>query len=370
MVLWQKCLSYSCELRNVYVDEIRKTEHGFIWITIDNTRYYSCYISPNITCAEFENWLGKLERSFRTTTGYVVIAGDFNAKNTEWGSTINDEKGESLSDFIHSQGLAVCNQRGKPTWQRNDSEFHIDVTMVSANLATRIIGWEVLNEESHSDHNYIEFTIQDIQRHVKKSKHIKRRNTRNIDQKHLTRAIMACTSNTNTDRTTTNKLRSTYQRASRRREDSLQTEQLRTDYRNKRKDMTKAIHNAQARSWAELCRAVETDPWGIPYKVVTKRLGRSHAGSEARGREILIADTLFPTHPRINWESIQEQEQGFERDITMAELQLACRKLPTGKATGPDCIPNKMLAVLAKQKLDTLLDTFNACVRQCIFPER
>lgn len=88
----------------------------------------------------------------------------------------------------------------------------------------------------------------------------------------------------------------------------------------------------------------------------------------------MIADTLFPIHPRIDWESIPRtnrvQGQELERNITMDELQLARRKLTREKAPGPDCIPNEVLAVVVKRKPGVLLETFNACIRQRLFPER
>lgn len=37
-------------------------------------------------------------------------------------------------------------------------------------------------------------------------------------------------------------------------------------------ELKRAIRKAQEKSWAELCRSV--DPWGVPYRLVTKRLGR------------------------------------------------------------------------------------------------
>lgn len=39
------------------IEEIGKSEHGFTWITIRDLRIYTCYISPNTTLAEYENWL-------------------------------------------------------------------------------------------------------------------------------------------------------------------------------------------------------------------------------------------------------------------------------------------------------------------------
>lgn len=135
-------------------------ENGFTWITIQNLRIYTCYISSNTTLIEYENWLARLEMSIITATCDVIVAGDFNAKHRIWNSRVNDDKGESLAEFTHALGLIVCNQGDRPTWQQENSESFIDVTMVSANLAARVTNWQVLEEYSHSDHNYIAFTIE------------------------------------------------------------------------------------------------------------------------------------------------------------------------------------------------------------------
>jgi len=112
------------------IKEIGTAENGFTWITIRDLRIYSCYISPNITILEYDNWLASLEISIRTAPCDVIVAGDFNAKHAAWSSQVNDSKGESLLELAHVLGLVVCNQGDNPTWQRDGSQSHIDVTMV------------------------------------------------------------------------------------------------------------------------------------------------------------------------------------------------------------------------------------------------
>jgi len=130
--------------------------------------------------------------SVRTSTGAVIVAGDFNAKHRSWESRVNDRKGECLSDFVNALGLIICNSGGKPTWQREDSESCIDVTMDSANLATRFKYWQVAEEYSHSDHNYIEYYIQNNTISLEEQT---RRNIKNINQEKLTRIITEILSN-------------------------------------------------------------------------------------------------------------------------------------------------------------------------------
>jgi hypothetical protein len=44
------------------------------------------------------------------------------------------------------------------------------------------------------------------------------------------------------------------------------------DYREKRRALQQEIQIAKARSWMELVESVESDPWGRPYRLVTKKL--------------------------------------------------------------------------------------------------
>lgn len=74
------------------------------------------------------------------------------------------------------------------------------------------------------------------------------------------------------------KTRRRYHRAARRREPPEHIQPLREAYADKRKEVQIAIRTAQAKSWSYLCSAVDTDPWGLPYSVITKRIGRNRPG--------------------------------------------------------------------------------------------
>lgn len=54
----------------------------------------------------------------------------------------------------------------------------------------------------------------------------------------------------------------------------------------------------------------------------------------------------------------------------MDELRSAARKLPSGKAPGPDLIPNEVIALAVKRNPGTFLATFNACLMNGQFPCR
>lgn len=56
-------------------------------------------------------------------------------------------------------------------------------------------------------------------------------------------------------------------------------------------------------------------------------------------------------------------------ELTMDELKAMTTKLPFGKAPGPDGIPNEVLSRVARAKPQALLQVFNLCLRQSVFPE-
>lgn len=133
--------------------------NGFSWLKTGDLQVYSCYWSPNTSLAEFENFLRQLEANIRSSRCNVIVAGDFNAKNQAWSSTINDAKGDLLLDMIQSLGLTVCNQGNAPTRVKNGYSSHIDITLISDKIARKIKKWRILDEETLSDHKYITFEV-------------------------------------------------------------------------------------------------------------------------------------------------------------------------------------------------------------------
>lgn len=169
-------------------------------------------------------------------------------------------------------------------------------------------------------------------------------------------------------RLSTVKLRRALHRSARRRDTVDLTDAHRAAYSAKRKELSNAIRVAQERSWAELCRAVDDDPWGLPYRVVTKKIARKRPDIEARGREDLIAYHLFSDPPATDWS--QEPRLRDEPDhqtadqFTLEELQEACLRLPARKATGPDGIPNEVLLRASRIVPQALQNAFNCCLER------
>lgn len=166
-------------------------------------------------------------------------------------------------------------------------------------------------------------------------------------------------------------VRRTYQRSVRKSDHAHQVETNREAFATKRKELRNAIRKAQNKSWEDLCRAVETDPWGIPYIVITKHIGRRRPGAEARGKEDVVADHLFPELLTIAWyqepQPVDHADGTIDLEFTLDELRTAAIRLSTGKAPGLDYIPNEVLRRVIIKKSRTLLGTYNVCIRQQAF---
>jgi len=130
------------------------------------------------------------------------------------------------------------------------------------------------------------------------------------------------------------------------------------------------IRRSQGRCWAELCKQVDTDPWGLPYRLVVKKLvgRRPIPGLKLPGRLDAIVNHLFPVSRPPEYPEISSSMQELNL-FTMEEIAEAGRSLPRSKAPGPDCVPDEVLRVIVQIRPDLLLNTFNECVKTGVFFE-
>jgi len=417
------------------------TDHGaglgFAWARISNTIWYSCYCSPNCTLEAFDSFLAGLEASIRLQTNpqaNLIVAGDFNAHSAAWGSSTDDARGSLLLDLASILRLEVCNIGSTPTYRRINAASVIDVTLVRplSNRHPLVENWTVLDQiHSGSDHAYITYTVGAPQPRsltdgpssvpapgwsVKKlnpallslhwdlvgnshtppadapaENHADSLNdflTKACDAAMPRRAFLTGKRSVywwNSEiadlRKTAIAARRTYQRAGRR--STASTREIeRENYNKARTELKSAIRKSQEKCWRELCSAVENDPWGVPYKLVTKRLGRRVPELD-RDSVARIARGLFPPAPITNWANIPdvsqqptavaELNQTFDEappvpTITTQEIDIAVARLPTGKAPGPDLVPNEIIRLAYGKYPDKFSICYNACLANGVFP--
>lgn len=386
-----------------------KDNRGFRWIEVGGIRVYSCYWSPNTDFASFENFLDRLETSIRSSESPVLVAGDFNAKSPEWGDHREDQKGRLLADWLASLNLSVCNQGDKPTFSRvhetGVSRSHIDITLVTESLNHTVCDWKVLDRYTASLHRYITFTVTlDTQPYNQSSG--KRWSWRRFDRSKLCEFLRSTNAGVTLDteafdkflgqacdacmpkgtykggkkpafwwtneiaelRSECLKARRKYKR-SRSRKTSVDGRDDKENFKKCRRELKIAIRRSKEASWNKLCAQVETDPWGLPFKLVTKKLlgRRAIPGLTIPGRLDHIVDSLFPTQTEIVWPPLGVNNTFPE--ISHEEITQCGLKTPLGKAPGPDGVPDMVIKEIARSNPEMLRSLLNTCFEQGVFPE-
>lgn len=329
----------------------RGSGDGFAWLSFREMTVFSCYLRPSATFQEYLKSLGDLEAAIRARgNASIILAGDFNAWNIEWGSRTNNPRGVTLSDLASSLGLILGNTGSTPTFVRGAATSIIDITFYRG---VDLSGWHVSESESLSDHSYVCFNTADpaqapvradIPANVSPGWSTKKLDPdalhRHLRTTHLGATVGAACAETALSsaesldvflfgaceaamprkrkgprgrrpvfwwsdkiadlRRQSLALRRRYQ-ACIRRVNQPGVQEARFSYIAAKRELRIAIREAKNKCWADLCAQVDTDPWGRPYKLVMKKLGGQNPAAGSKGREAVIADALFPAAPVTDW---------------------------------------------------------------------
>lgn len=131
----------------------------------------------------------------------LIIGCDTNGHHQMWGSKNNNKRGRNLAEYITTADLITVNEGQTPTFQSANGETIIDVTIASKNIENKISNWQVLGEESLSDHRYITFEIS-----TKTETHAPKHNPRHTDWNKFRTIIRNTIPVTNTYPTSTNQI--------------------------------------------------------------------------------------------------------------------------------------------------------------------
>ena len=143
--------------RKVLVQE-KGSARGFVWIKRNGVTYISVYLTPNELRQDFLSKINSLEDALRDMTGENVIAGDFNGSAVEWGMLETNARGYEILDLTARLDLAVLNVGNTTTFRRPGCRQTIpDITLATEALAARVVDWQVLEDFSASDYQYILF---------------------------------------------------------------------------------------------------------------------------------------------------------------------------------------------------------------------
>lgn len=396
---------------NIIVKKVNEELEYFVVTQTKGLRIYSCYFSPSVEISEFITALDKLAADIRKSDTPVLIGGDFNAKSPEWGCDVLDRRGEAIGDMISCLGLICLNRGSSHTFRRGSTGSIIDLTFASSSVARKTLTWQVLEDETLSDHQYISI---EIDMHTCDSKPMEPRprwNTNNIDihacknvlvdyKSRVTTTeiiesgdvdeislylneILNDTCNAGMSKVNRIRRKPAYwwnrdiavlrknchkakRLATRHKGDNYYMEQ----YRHSRKILRRAIKDAKRKAWEDLCKEINCDPWGLPYRIVMKKVGnnRQIPGITDPIWAKTIVNSLFPkvednnTLSSISMSSVNEP-------ISDNEIKKKCGKLKRRKAPGPDGVPNEIIAVLGEYWPELLAYVYNLCLVNGIFPK-
>lgn len=392
-------------LNQSHVVAKKGTGLGHTFFDIDQIRFISCYISPNSTIEELEQWLDELSYTIRGRGNKeIILGGDFNSKSWGWGETRQDRRGLRVSEWIWAENLVILNTGNVPTFVRGVQKSIIDLTLGTERIATKVENWQVLDDvETLSLHQYITFEIREAGLDFHRGEELQFKGWKvkslNIDklreivreaditnETNLTQEVSrACESTmkkkgfekkkevywwTNTIaqlRKNSNQSRRRVTRCRRRNAGSEECKRLEALYMGCKGDLKKEIRKSKDRCWKELCAELERDVWGSAYKIVTKKFGLKLPTLPPQVRSETI-DRLFPTHRQVTW-SRRDIPEGEIEEFTLDELLEARINLAVNKAPGPDHIPSKVVREVVLEIPDTVLNVLNSLLKTLHFPD-
>lgn len=356
---------------------------GYCWIRIGDVILYSCYISPNKSIEDFEIFLDELETSTAAHRGkHIVITGDFNAAGTLWGSQTTDYRGKAILEWMARNDLLTANDGIAPTFERRGQESYIDLTVRSG--TAEIINWQVVEEETHSDHRYITFEIDTTQKLRERPRGWTNKNL-NMDrlahelaeacdrveepddEKMMEVLQKTCevsskparpqkgrrvhkywwTKEIAMARKACNEIRRRCVRQ--RRRDGGEEEQML--HKQKKAHLKFLIKLSKEKKWKEIREGVEQDPWGDGYLIVMKKIGIPPPIIPDEVAHNAITQ-LFPTHTEQvrSTEDEADEDIGEAYPITLEEVEAVAARIKARKAAGPDGIPPEAVKILMKER--------------------
>ena len=378
---------------------------NFVRAKVNGIHFFSCYARPSMSIMEFGAFLDDLVAEARGKSP-VVIAGDFNAWSTTWGSRCSNQRGDLLLEAFAGLNISLLNRGNATTYRKAGRESIIDIAFASSYIAQRI-HWTVSESYTHSDHQAILMDIKirrslgqqaitgpkwkdkmlDEQMFVEMFRYqeLGVGSAEDMAGSIVSMLVKACDASMprriqrtqrpvchwwNTELT---ELRSICLRARRRMQRSRNRDSFQdrlNEFKASRLRLQKAIKAAKRDSFKKLLDEADVDPWGTAYKAVMTKI-KGVKVSQPTCPVLLrnIVCELFPTVMEIEClENEPAQTENIPR-ITPDELRQACAKIKNGKTPGPDGIPNKVLKLAMEKFPEIFLQVFNQCLQEGVFPK-
>jgi hypothetical protein len=373
----------------------------FVGVETEQLAIYSVYISPNIWQQEFDQHLMDIFDDVQKTVKKVIIAGDLNAKHVDWGGKTTDARGKALLEWAHALELILLNDGKTPTLIRSNGVSFIDLTFVSPCLVPRIQKWQVMEDETLSDHKCILTCL--AERKLHSDKIWIRGNTDTVQFRKLLNAKFTGTStemkadvcndivkeaykkSTPKVRIDRNRpvpywwsekiavlrndaveKRRKYQRAVKKRH---REHEFREGYKKAKKTLRAEIGRAKRAKWEDLCSALDRDAFGQGYKIIMSQLNIVNPKiTLTLEMKKELADKLFIGE--YGKPSFEVANREIPRLFDEGEVLAACERIKAGKSPGPDGIPPHVIKIAVKAELERFKQLFNRYLLENKFPNK
>lgn len=385
--------------------------NGFVYVELESVVIYSCYVSPNITISEFENYLYEIKTSMGLQKKPVIIGGDFNSTPTINGKVAKGERGRIFDEWLSSCALTVANCGNVPTFCGPQGSSIVDVTLITEYKEEHISDWVTHeNMENMSDHRNITFTLncKKVDNYVATSitgwkqneklwikfldKYKEGMFTQEAKEAIQTAEMLEdslkeiCNQNFPIKKSPTHNRRPVYwwnqniakirkqcikqrrrlTRMNSTNKDELTKNEAKKKYKQLKKQLNKAIINSKRENWKQLCNDLDTDIWGQAFKIINKKLNN----------EIRIQLTKEEVEKQIHALFPNGKHQVYKMEVcprpnpfTMQELMIAANKMKNKKSPGPDNLTPEFIKAAVKLNPEVFLQVFNNNLANGTFPK-
>lgn len=389
--------------RNLEIRSYERKE-GYMKVSFKEWDLYNCYLSPNIDLNRYKEKTDKILEELRSTGREAIVVGDINAKSPRWGNSVEDERGKYWIEWLEQLDLVVENRGSTPTFERNGARSCLDITLATNSLSRKIEDWRVMEEVSHSDHNYIFFEVK-AEEITNKSptvwlcnkeafkaelrERIKDKDIQNMTWEEGVKEITESYKRTRSSYAVqtrkkpywwndeieefikkTQKIRRRCSRIRGRGDSEISGEirELEELYKAKKKEVQKIISKEKRKKWEELLAETEDDIWGEGYRIVTKRFGNCWTPFRmTEDKEEEVIRKLFPLTQK---RTITTTDRGVLTHFTREELEEAKKRIRKGKAPGPDRIPPEIIIAAIEEAPQVILRIMNTLLEKEEFPKK
>ncbi|XP_035740321.1 uncharacterized protein LOC118449627 [Vespa mandarinia] len=330
----------------------------YVWVRHNSATYVSVYLTPNDRIDDFQIKLDVLENALREMQGDLIVAGDLNAKALDWGEARPDSRGRRIMEVASRLELSVLNTGSTSTFRRPGYRETIpDVSLTNEHLVARFAGWQVIEDYTGCDHQYILFDVHDRRPAVTS---VKRHPGGTLQESSLSPPAEAMLISAATHADHLNACAITVPKNGTRRQRRpvywWTNEIADLHYQAAKKALKRTIKASQRRCWKELCQDVDQNPWGLVYVIVTRKLGTNSQGTPQDARTLdHIVHTLIPPQPKREI-SLDAPGLSYVPQFTEEELLRAVSSMRNKKAPGPDRLPAEIIKVVAQSHPELLLN--------------